>query len=109
MLCRWIVSALTRRFSLCNCVAHHTFKRMKKDEIVSNQKKVPHLLLSEPTRRSLGRVGITALPFSSYFKSTSGRPGSGITSAIGADAPPHCECWQRAGAELRCSYVLIHN
>jgi hypothetical protein len=37
---------------------------MKKDEIVSNQKKVPHLLLSEPTRRSLGRVGITALPFS---------------------------------------------
>ena len=45
----------------------------------------------------------------SYFKPASGRPLAGTAGTISADAPPHPECWQSAGAELRCCYRLIHN
>jgi hypothetical protein len=31
------------------------------------------------------------------------------TRTISADAPPHPDGWQGAGAELRCCYRLIHN
>src|SRR5262249_61468751 len=36
-------------------------------------------------------------------------PGPGIPSAFGGDPPPHPECWQCAGAELRYSHRLIHD
>ena len=46
----------------------------------------------------------------SFLFQTGEPPTKALNAAvIRADAPPHPECWQRAGAELRGRYGLIQN